>query len=64
MEKIRGREEIKYRNRFGGEGLLLIKEGKGSKYFKIEYAGATLFLDSEDLFDLIEMLKEVYKEVK
>lgn len=63
MKIIHEREIIRLSNRFGGEDLVLIK-GKGSKYFTVEYAGVTLILDSIDLFDLIEMLKEVYKEVK
>ena len=63
MKIIHEKEVIRFSNRFGGDDLVLIK-GKGSKYFTIEYAGATLILDSTDLFDLLEVLKEVYKEVK
>lgn len=63
MKIIKEKETIRYSNRFGGEDLVLLK-GKGNKYFSIEYAGEKFILDSTELFDLIEMLKEVYKEVK
>lgn len=64
MRIIQEKEIIRFNNRFGGEDLVLLKGRKGSKYFTIEYAGVTLILDSTDMFDLIEMLKEAYKEVK
>lgn len=63
MKITREQEKIRLSNRFGGEDLVLLK-GKGHKYFSIEYAGERIILDSTELFDLIEMLKEVYKEVK
>lgn len=63
MKITHEKEIIRFSNRFGGDDLVLIK-GKGSKYFTIEYMGVHLILDSTDIFDLIEMLKEVYKGVK
>lgn len=63
MKKEVLKQTIRLQNRFGGDELVIVRGGK-SKYFTIEYAGATLILDSTDLFDLIEMLKEAYKELK
>lgn len=54
---------IRFQNRYGGDEIILTTI-RGKKYFTLDYGGVRLVLNSTELFDFIEMLKEVYEQVK